>query len=212
MKALWALLLLASTAAAGLPPSVERELPAFQAAEQRLEDATLALAAARREALGPQEAVAQARAQAGTWWGAWWLQRRLAQLKQRLDQVEAARQAQVEAHSAVFILLSGLEEELRASLEKELASPSPGLADAWRTQRDWSRRVEALERGLERNPGTAPEERRLLAEARLDQIRRDLRLVEALQRRRLISPAESAEARSTLALALDQWQGRKAKK
>jgi hypothetical protein len=89
---------------------------------------------------------------------------------------------------------------------------SPGLADAWRTQRDWSRRVEALERGLERNPGTGPEERRLLAEARLDQLRRDLRLVDVLRRQGGLSPAEAAEARAALQASTDLWQSRRLKK
>lgn len=210
MRALGLALLLAWAAGPlrALPPSVQAELPALQDAERRLEDATLALAAARREALGPQEDVAAARAQAGAGWGSWWLRHRLAQLKERLDRVESARQAQVAAHAAVFELLSGLEEELRASLELGLGRREGGLAADWRQEQAWRQRVEALEQGLERTPGTGSQERRLLAEARLEQLRRDQRLALALRRRGQLSQADAEQAQRSLDRSQAAWLGR----
>jgi hypothetical protein len=213
--AAWAPALALAVALAGaaslraLPASVAGELPALEAAERRLEDATLALAAARREAQGPQEAVAEARAQSDSWWGPWLLRHRLAQLKARLDRVEAARQAQVEAHATVFTLLSGLEEQLRASLEASLASGAKaGLAGDWRQEQAWRQRVEALEQGVDENPGAGPQERRLLVEARLEQLRRDQRLVAALRARGLLGVAEARQAQAALQASQAAWQAR----
>jgi hypothetical protein len=206
----WALAsLLFGGQARALPPSVASELPALAAAERRLEDATLALAAARREALGPQEDVNAARAQAATWWGQWWLRHRLAQLKGCLDRVEAARQEQVEAHATVFTLLSGLEEELRGAMEKAVSAGLPdGLALDWRQEQAWRRRVEALEQGLDQSPGSGPQERRLLVEARLQQLRRDQRLAQALRSRGLLSAAEAGQAQQALVASEAEWQAR----
>lgn len=201
------LLLLAKPGPA-LPPSVAAELPALQAAERALEDSTLALAAARREALGPEEAVAEARAQADHWWGDWWLRHRLSQLKLSLDQVEAARQAQVRAHALVFALLSGLEEELRGSLEARAARNAVGLGADWAQEQAWRERVEALEQGLERTPGTGPGEHHLLGEARLGQLRRDERLAALLQRLGVLSSVQVRHAEASLQASEARWRGR----
>lgn len=187
--------------AAGLPPTVASELGPLRVSEQTLQEATLGLAAARREALPAAAAVEEARADASTWWGGWLLKRRLAELKRRLDRVEAARQSQAQAHAALFSLLSGMEEELRGQLEG-LSARSPEAAGWWRQEQDWRSRVESLEAGLELAPSAPPEQGRLLAEARRQQLRRDLLELDRLRRARALDPAQVSLDRSSLERSL----------
>lgn len=197
---------------AALPPSVQAILPSLGEAERHLQDATLELEAARRDADPVQVSVTEARASAASFWGRWRLRRRLAELKQHLDKVEAARVAQSRAREEVFAVLTGLEEELRGALESAVATRAKGLKPSalqewWRQKLAWSRRVEALEAGSEERAEAGGEERRrLLGEARAEQWERDLKLLDGLERRGALSAPEAAQERRVLQAARQRWR------
>jgi hypothetical protein len=183
--------------------------PALAQAEHDLQGASLAHEAARREAQPYREAAAQARARADHWWGRWLLRRSLARLKERLDRLESARVAQEAARQQVFLLLTALEEELRGALEKAVgaAKPEPELAAWWRQLQAWSRRLEALELGRDE---AASDERlqrsQLVAQARLDQLGRDLELLRALAARGRLDARTRREDEARLREAQRRWQ------
>lgn len=212
MRALAFLLLCSAQAAvhgAGLPPAVEAVMPRLGAVEQRLQEATLAHEAARREALPAEAAVAEARRGQGSWWGDRRLRRALARFKDRLDAVEQARRIRADAREDLFVMLTAAEEELRSALEKGLAAGRL-KAEAepwWQRLQAWSRRLEALESapGESQDAGGA-DRRRLLAQARLEQIERDRRLLAGLTAARLLSRAEAEASRSRLRGALQRWK------
>lgn len=202
-----AFLLLASSLAAGtaFPPAVEALRPQLDEAERRLQGATLAHEAARREAEPASEAVAQARAQADHWWGRWLLRRDLGRLRERLDKVEAARVEREAARQELFLLLTGAEEELRGALEKALrgAAGKADLGDWWRQERSWSLRLESLELAYEdeaRDDASHPY--RLLAQARLEQLGRDRRILDGLRARRVVTAEAYAVDKARLEAAI----------
>lgn len=199
-------------AAAALPPSVEAMLVPMAEAERRLQDAGLAHEAARREAAPAAEAVAQARARDGTWWGRWRLRRALGRLKEKLDRVEAARVERDEAREQVYLLLTAAEEELRAALEAGLARPGRGaeLGAWWRRQRAWSLRLESLDAAPADREAVSGQglERALAAQARVQQLERDLGLVKALRARGSLGAAEARADEAALRRALAAWRER----
>lgn len=201
---------LAVPALAELPQSVQAVMPQLNAAERRLQDETLAHEAARREALPAEAAVAEARQGQGTWWGDRRLRRALARLKERLDRVESARRSRAAAREELFVMLTAAEEELRSALELGLARRSLG-ADAapwWERLQAWSRRLEALESApSESGEAGGGARQRLLAQARLEQIQRDRRLLKGLQKAGLLSASEAGESRRRLDEALRRWKG-----
>ena len=210
----WALVLLCLVGRplpAALPASVSSILPGLSEAERHLQDATLELEAARRDAEPVQAAVTDARAHASSFWGRWLLQRRLAELKQKLDKVEAGRVAQSRAREEVFTVLTGLEEELRSALETALSAkakpPAGELQLWWRQKMAWSRRVEALEAGGdERVEAGGAERQRLLREARAEQRERDLHLLDALERSGALPAAEAATERKGMKADRQRWR------
>lgn len=213
-RALAFALALASVLRGGaLPDTVTVILPRLALAERQLQDATLDLQAARRDAEPAQVEVTEARAEEAHWWGRWRLRRSLAALKERLDKVEQARVAQADAHAAVFTILTGLEEELRSALEAALQrkarGPSaPPLEAWWRQKQAWSRRVEALEGDQEegRKDGAVAAHSQLLAEARLEQLDRDRGILEALAGRGILAAPEAALQRRELMDARRRWK------
>jgi hypothetical protein len=206
--AIAAVLLAAGAVAAGFPPSVEALLPQLTQAETRLQGATLAHEAARREAAPEQEAVAQARAQSEHWWGRWRLRRALGRLKTRLDEVERSRVEREAARQELFLLLTGLEEELRGALEKAAVGPKPKapLAQWWRQEQAWSSRLETLELAKEEGVLEASPKNRLLAQARLQQLQRDSALLKVLERRRILDLGEVMSEEKRLASAQKLWK------
>jgi len=195
--------------AAGLPPTVAAELPALAAAERSLQDATLELQAARREAEPAQKAADAARGGDGLW-ARWWLRRKLADLKAKLDAVESARQARARSRQAEFTVLSGLEEELRGSLESGLGEVPPAKGDWaawWRQKQEWTRRVEALEAATEETEG-APDAGALLTEVRLAQIARDRRIVAILKEKGVLAPLEAQSQIRELDRSRTWWGSR----
>lgn len=213
MTPAWPLLALlcltAPSRAHGFPPSIEAMRPALAQAERRLQDATLAHEAARREAGPYNEAAVQARARADHWWGRWRLRRALGRLKERLDRVEAARVEQEAARQELFLLLTAMEEELRGALERALAADGRqrGLRGWWQQEQAWSRRLEALESGLD-DPSRPDPARRpaLLAQARLEQLERDLGLLRTLAGRGLLDPAAARADEVRLRESLRRWR------
>jgi hypothetical protein len=197
MKVLLALFCLAALRAAGLPPGAEALREPIQAAERRLQDASLELQVARHAAGPLQEKVVEARQQSGTWWGAWLLKRRLGQLKASLDKVEAARAAQVAARQELALLLTGVEEELLSALEVSLATApkvaGPALTEKWKAwwqqKRAWHQRLLALapeEEPAGSGAGGTRESTRIREEARQAQLEREANLVQALKKRRAL--------------------------
>lgn len=203
----------APASGAALPPAVLAVLPALAEAERQLQDATLDLEAARREAEPAQREADEAR-DVGGWWGGWLLRRRLAGLKVKLDAVEAARRSQAAARQSEFTLLTGLEEELRSTLEKALgstATPGAGtLALWWEQKQAWTRRVEALEAAEQSAAATPtagePGGRSLLVEARLEQLERDARLLDALRARGVLDRDSRAAQARDLELVRRWWR------
>lgn len=202
------LLLTASLGAVAFPPAVASMLPQLDAAERRLQGATLAHEAARREAQPEQEAVADARAGAGRFLGQWRLRRALGRLKARLDAVEAARVERDAARQELFLLLTGAEEELRGALEKAVAGPrsSAPLADWWHQEQAWSARLEALELAKDEAPGEGAKAKGLLAQARLEQLQRDQALLQGLARRGSLPAGEIRRERARLDSTQKQWK------
>lgn len=205
-------LLAAALGAAPFPGQVEGLRPQLAQAELRLQDASLAHEAARREAQPEAEAVAAARSASDHWWGRWRLRRALARLKARLDRVEAARVEQEAARQDLFAILTALEEELRSALEKRLAAPprpaeGPELRAWWAQLQAWSTRLE----GLEGHAAPAPSEERkarsqVLAQARVEQLERDLALLGRLKQLGILGPdAQRADARR-LNGSLARWR------
>lgn len=200
--------LAAHAAADPFPPTVAAMLPQLSEAELRLQGASLAHEAARREAVPEQEAVAAARAQSQHWWGRWRLRRALGRLKERLDRVERSRVEREAARQQLFQLLTGLEEELRGALETAAAAPklAPGLAAWWRQEQAWSARLEALELADEAGQAEAVPRNRLLAQARLEQLQRDQALLKALARRGALPPEGLRQEQARLDRAQKQWK------
>lgn len=203
---LWA----SSAAAAAWPPELESLLPGLPAAERRLQDASLAHEAARRESQPANDAVSAARSEAQHWWGRWRLRRALGRLKDRLDKVEAARVEREAARQELFLLLTALEEELRSALEKGLRAPqrpAPAVLKAWwRQAQAWAQRLEALEAGQEA-AAPAPEQKRLLAQARLEQLERDRELLKVLSQRRVLDAGEANAESLRLERSWRRWRG-----
>lgn len=196
-----------------LPSSVQAMLPALDAAERALQDSTLDLEAARRDAAPAQRAVDAARGDGEGWLQRWRLERALARLKERLDAVETARRGQASARQAEFTLLSGLEEELRGSLEAALAKgsggPDPAVLGLWWTQEQaWSRRVEALEAAaLEASESGGQGQGALLMETRLQELDRDEGLLGLLQKRRVLGAAQARAQRLQIQELRRRWGG-----
>lgn len=200
--------LAARLGAVAFPPTVAGMLPQLDAAERRLQGATLAHEAARREAQPEQEAVAEARAGADRWLGQWRLRRALGRLKARLDAVESARVERDAARQELFLLLTGAEEELRGALEKALGGPKGAapLAEWWRQEQAWSGRLEALELAKDEAPGEGGKAKALLAQARLEQLQRDQALLQGLARRGVLPPGELRRERARLDSTQKQWK------
>jgi hypothetical protein len=191
---------------AALPAGVRAMLPGLADAERRLQDSTLDLEAARRDAAPAQRDVdsARAAAESGSWLARWRLERDLARLKVKLDGVESARVSQAGARQNEFTLLSGVEEELRGSLEAACsrpgAAPAPAVLELWwEREQAWSRRVEALEAsGPEVGDSVGRDEGGILVETRLQELDRDEALLESLRKRGVLSAAAAREQRSIL--------------
>lgn len=203
---LLAAVLTAAPPSGALPADVEEMQVPLAAAERRLQDATLALAAARRDAEPASQAAAQARAGADGWLGRWRLRRALADLKDRLDRVEKARVERAAARNELFLLLTGVEEEMRGALEKALGRPGGAapLASWWAHEQGWSRRLEALEAAP--SDATDPPRSSLLAQARVEQLERDVRILAALRARGALGPAQARADGRALADSLRRWR------
>ena len=196
MKFLLFFFLLSSLSAAVLPPGAEALRKPIEAAERRLQDASLELQAAKHDAVPLQNQVIQARPGAGSWWGSWLLKRRLGQLKISLDKVEAARAAQAAAREDLALLLTGAQEELLGAMEISLAVTPKASAvllekwKAWWQQREiWQQRLEALGAGDDETVETAngnAESKRIRTEARQAQLERENALVAALKKHRVL--------------------------
>lgn len=207
----WAAVLIALWAAplpAAWPSEVAALLPRLEPAERRLQDATLAQEAARREAQPASDAVVEARLGADHWWGRWRLRRALGRLKGRLDRVEAARVEREAARQELFMLLTALEEELRSALEGSLAAamPKEQRRSWWEQTQAWSKRLEGLESAVDAAAASEQERSKLLAQARLEQLVRDLAILDALERKAVLSPAEARTERSRLRRAVERWR------
>jgi hypothetical protein len=186
---------------AALPPQANALLPAIQAAEQRLQGASLQLEAARHDAEPLQVLVDRSRAEGDSWWAAWLLKRRLGQLKVRLDSVEAARAEQAAAHQDLVLLLTGADEEISGALEQSLSEVKNDGMNAtwaawWRQKQAWQQRLAALQP----QDGAPPAGQKgqqpsgILREAWQIQAQREKALLDALGRRRALSAKEwSAE-------------------
>jgi hypothetical protein len=187
-----------------LPPAAEVLLPSIQAAERRLQDASLQLESARRAAQPQEKQVTEARRSAGTWWGSWLYQHRLGQLKDRLDSVESARVAQASARQELSLLLNGADEEMSTALEASLSgatAPGPGAVAQWRTwwrqKRAWQERLAELEpQGKPAAGGEAS--RRIQEELGRAQVEREKALLESLCRHKALSRPECAAERERL--------------
>jgi hypothetical protein len=195
--------------ASALPPSVAEIQPGLQAAERRLQDASLAFEAARRESLPAVQAASLARAASGSWWGRWRLRRALAELKTRLDRVEAARAERAAAREQLFLLLTAAEEELRTSLEKALAGKgtagqAAGLGAWWEQEQGWSSRLESLE-AAPADATDAPHSG-LMAQARVEQLERDTAILTQLSRKGLIPAAQVRQDDRQLKAMLARWR------
>lgn len=197
--------------AASFPPLVESLRPQLAQAERRLQDATLAHAAAQRESEPASEAVTEARKHAEHWWGRWLLRRDLNQLKGRLDKVEAARVEKEAARQQLFLLLTGAEEELRGALERGLQAreSQAALKGWWVQERAWSQRLESLEAAYEdARLGDSPGRFQLLAQARLEQLQRDRLILKGLKVQALISGAEAQRDAQSLKAAIERVRRR----
>jgi hypothetical protein len=211
LRALALLALAAATlGAAALPPAAESLRPAIQLAERRLQDASLQMEAARHAAQPAQEELNEARQGASSWWGSWVYERRLGQLKTRLDAVEAARAAQAEARQELSLLLTGADEELSTALEASLgaAGASQAAADVekwrswWAQKRAWQQRLGSLGPA----PGGADAEAassdkgslRIQAELKQAQFEREKALVDLLHRHQALSQAQWGAERARL--------------
>jgi len=185
---------------AALPPPAKALLPAIQAAEQRLQGASLQLEAARHDAEPLQMLVDQSRAEGDSWWGAWLLKRRLGQLKVRLDSVEAARAEQAAAHQDLVLLLTGADEEISGALEQSLSQVKDDSMNAtwaawWRQKQAWQQRLAALQpQGALLQAAPGRESSSILREALQIQAQREKALLDALGRRKALSAKDwSAE-------------------
>lgn len=205
-KAVALLLCLGLPVQASVPPGVEEMLAPLQAAERSLQDATLSLAAARRDAEPAAAAVAAARSNASGWLGRWRLRRALVELKRRLDKVEMARVERAAARERLFLLLTAVEEEARVALERGLAGKaSPeALVGWWKQEQAWSRRLEALEAAP--REATDPPSSTLMAQARVEQLERDGRVLESLRRRALLPPQQAQSDARILEERLRRWR------
>jgi hypothetical protein len=204
VRGLWligALALLAPLEAA-LPPAAEELRPAMEAAERRLQDASLQLEVAKHAAQPVQNQVAQARQNADTWWGSWLYKHRLGQLKDRLDRVESARAAQASARQELCLLLTGADEEMSTALETSLGAAA-GKRDAgelaqwrawWQQKRAWQQRLAALEPGAGQGTVSADIQREL----KRAQEERERGLLGALYRRGALSKGEWDRERARL--------------
>jgi hypothetical protein len=205
VKAFWQALALGLLGAGGLwsaslPPQAKALLPSIQAAEQRLQGASLQLEAARHDAEPLQVLVDQSRAEGDSWWGAWLLKRRLGQLKVRLDSVEAARAEQAAAHQDLVLLLTGADEEISGALEQSLGDVKDDSMKAtwaawWWQKQAWQQRLAALQPQGQLPPaGQGQQPPSILREALQIQAQREKALLDALGRRHALSAKDwSAE-------------------
>lgn len=206
---LWALAV--PMGATPFPPLVESLRPQLAHAERRLQDATLAQAAAQRESEPASQAVAEARKHAEHWWGRWLLRRDLNRLKESLDRVEAARVEKEAARQQLFLLLTGAEEELRGALERGLQArgEQAALKAWWAQERAWSQRLESLEAAYEdERLGDSPGRFQLLAQARLEQLQRDRQILKGLRAQALIPGPEAERDALSLQAAIERVRRR----
>jgi hypothetical protein len=182
--------------AAELPPQAGALLADMEKAERGLQDSSLELEAARREAQPAAASVAEARREEGRFLGRWRLNRALARLKEKLDRVESARVAQARARERLILLLNGLDEEVTAALEVPSSTGTARRYAWWEQKRAWQRRLESLDPWTAGSGGRQARGRRL--EVRLAFLEREATLVESLLSQGVLEPYQAARERARL--------------
>lgn len=131
--------------AQALPPSVAVLLPSYSTALENFERCKKKVNQLEEAALPHVERVRELKSKKSSWLRDFTLRRKLTQLQENLAQLSAARAALASAREDLFLQLSALEEELRASLEKELENRSGAKIQNWlEAKRLWDIQLEEL--------------------------------------------------------------------